>query len=283
MPIESRTSEVRAKDGLRLALHQFLPSGTPRAQILLLHGYADHGQRYAEAATAWAERGLSTLAVDLRGHGHSEGKRGYVEHFDEYFSDVDALFEAADPKLPIVLLAHSMGALLALDYVSRGRNMPHALVVTNPYLELAIAVPKVKLWVGQGLGQIVPKLTLPSGVAANDVTSVAEIARAYEQDPLVFKTATARWFLETKKAQARVRALERVDVPLLYIYSDADRIALPAASEALSAAIAAPSKTIWLRPGERHEVLNEKHRADLFADIERWISETLSLSNAVAV
>src|SRR5207253_5066457 len=51
---------------------------------------------------------------------------------------------------------------------------------------------------------VYPKLALPSGLSGKDVTHDEAIAKAYDDDPLVFKSATARWFTETRLAQAHV-------------------------------------------------------------------------------
>ena len=58
-------------------------------------------------------------AVDLRGRGRSEGERLYVESFADYVSDLAAVVEKArlhDPALPVFLLGHSAGGVVACFY-----------------------------------------------------------------------------------------------------------------------------------------------------------------------
>ena len=70
------------------------PDGAPKAVVALLHGYADYGGRYAHVVEAWAELGIATVTIDMRGHGRAKGRRGYCERFTEYLDDVAELVEA---------------------------------------------------------------------------------------------------------------------------------------------------------------------------------------------
>src|SRR6202034_4475182 len=81
----------RKTSGPALYFNVTQPEGTAAAVVGLLHGYADYGGRYAHVADAWAERGIATVTIDMRGHGHAEGPRGACLHFAEYLDDVAEL------------------------------------------------------------------------------------------------------------------------------------------------------------------------------------------------
>ena len=57
--------------------------------LLIVHGYAEHAARYREYAHFLADNGVYVVAPDLRGHGLSEGQRGHVDDYAEYFLDVE--------------------------------------------------------------------------------------------------------------------------------------------------------------------------------------------------
>lgn len=259
-------------DGTQLSAQRWAPIVQAKATLLVIHGYADHAERYRELAVALADIGVDTTAVDMRGHGRSAGQRGYVKSFTDYHADVEAARAAMpNPELPFFVLGHSNGGLIALDWVGMRQPKLAGLIVTNPYVERAMHVPLVKVAAGHVLGRLLPHIALPSGIDAAVLTHEKQFVEAYRRDPQVFTTATAGWFRQSTHAQKRVRALQSVDVPLFYIHSDSDPLASPKANAALAAQIACADKTVLLRPGELHEVLNETDRRSLFERIGAWI------------
>jgi alpha-beta hydrolase superfamily lysophospholipase len=268
--VTHRESTIQSADGTKLALRHFSGAGPARAEVLIVHGYADHGGRYREISEHLARAGLAVTTVDLRGHGRSEGQRGYIGRFFDYHADVTAALATLDTALPHFILAHSMGAMLSLDYVSQKSPKLSGLVVTNPFLALAAAPPKAKLLVGKAAAFLAPRLSLPSGLDPASISRDPAIREAYRTDPLVFTTANAAWFRECGVAQERVRALKRLPVALLFAYSATDPIASGEAHRALAAQLDCPDKTVVERDG-LHEILNETNRAELHDRIRDWI------------
>ncbi|MBC7792247.1 MAG: lysophospholipase [Clostridia bacterium] len=259
-------------DGTPLSAHRWSPEGSAKAALLVIHGYADHAERYREIAIAMADLGIDTTAVDMRGHGRSAGQRGYINAFSEYHADVEAARTAmASGELPFFVLGHSNGGLIALDWVSQNHPQLRGLVVTNPYVARGMHVPLVKLAAGHVLGRLVPHLSIPSGIDPAGLTHETKFVEAYRRDPQVFTTASAGWFREATRAQYRVMHLRNLESPLFYVHSDSDPIASPSANAELAAKLKSPDKTILVRRGELHEVLNETDRKGLFQQIGSWI------------
>ena len=99
-------------------------------------------------------------AVELRGHGESEGKRGHVDRWEQYLDDVRAAAETIDG--PVVLLGHSMG-LVALDLAIDGlSNGIEALVLSDPNVAVAIEAPAVKVMGAKVLSRLLPRLSSPT-------------------------------------------------------------------------------------------------------------------------
>src|SRR5689334_7060808 len=92
VPLPQTRSTLRTRDGLALAAWHF-PTPSPRARIVLFHGYADHVGRYPHVIEALTGAGYDVHAFDLRGHGHSEGVRGHVLRFQSYLDDADLFLE----------------------------------------------------------------------------------------------------------------------------------------------------------------------------------------------
>jgi alpha-beta hydrolase superfamily lysophospholipase len=268
--VSHRESTIQSADGTKLGLRRCSAAGPIQAEVLIVHGYADHGGRYREVSEHLARAGLGVTAVDLRGHGRSDGQRGYIASFLDYHADVAAGLGTLDAALPHFILAHSMGAMLSLDYVSQKSPKLAGLVVTNPFLALAAAPPKAKLLVGKAAAFLAPRLSLPSGLDPAHISRDPATQEAYREDPLVFTTANAAWFRECGVAQERVRALKALPVPLLFAYSLTDPIASGEAHRALAAQLESPDKTVVERDG-LHEILNETNRAELHDKIRDWI------------
>jgi alpha-beta hydrolase superfamily lysophospholipase len=249
------------------------PADPAKAVVGVLHGYADYSARYTHVLDAWAERGIASVAIDMRGHGRAEGPRGFCHRFGEYLDDVAELVHRLDawaPGLPRFLFGHSFGGLVATSAAIEHPGWWRALVLSGPFFGLAMSPPPLKLLAGRIASRMAPGLRQPSGLRGKDVTHDAARARAYDSDPLVFKDVTARWFTETRSAQER--AIERapsLKMPLYVVMGEADAIARVASARAFFDAAGSADKTWDLRPGLFHEVLNESEWrpiADRIAD-----------------
>src|SRR5437016_3664382 len=97
----------RKTKGPTLYYNSTLPEGPVAATVGLLHGYADYGARYAHVAEAWAERGIATIAIDMRGHGRAEGLRGSCDRFQDYLDDAAELVPLVQASgAPAFLFGH---------------------------------------------------------------------------------------------------------------------------------------------------------------------------------
>jgi len=268
-------SFFQSRDGTQLHERVWPAEGKAQATVVIVHGYGEHIGRYDETARKLAEAGFNVRGLDLRGHGQSGGVRGFCRHFDEYLEDVDAAVARARPEgLPVYLLGHSFGGLIAPHYAMRHGDGLSGLLLTSPFWKLALAVPAAKVWAGKVASRLLPKLSLPSGLRGTDVSRDPEIAAAYDRDPLNNRNATARWFTEAAAAQETllVRA-PQLTLPLLLIAGEADRVAAAPQARVVFERIGSQDKTLHMLPGQYHEVLNEP-RADrdkTVAEIVVWL------------
>src|SRR5437763_5640535 len=118
----------------RVALRRWA-ADDPRFVVVLAHGYGEHAGRYAHVAERLVEAGAAVYAPDHLGHGHSEGERAMIEDVEDVLADVgaaDALARDENPGLPVVLIGHSMGGVIATRYVQTRRPELAALVLSGP-------------------------------------------------------------------------------------------------------------------------------------------------------
>jgi alpha-beta hydrolase superfamily lysophospholipase len=291
---------VRSADGTNLFVQHWLPAaaapdtttescstGTapaPVARVVIVHGYLEHCGRYGELAQCWASPPYSfvTTAFDYRGHGKSDGQRGYVWSFRQYHEDLEAVLSSSlisHKYLPTFVLAHSNGALITLDYLlANPLKMTHlkGLIVSSPWLAPADELPQIKIWASKVLGNVIPRLSLPATeVSAEQLTSDPQKIQEHKDDPLVLYRFTVGWALESMKAQARVRErLKEVPVPLYFVYAGSDTVANAAVNKEFADRILPhPDKTVVEKPDALHEVLQETDRAELFEAMGKWILE----------
>ncbi len=264
---------VRRPNAPSIALGS-LTAPNERAVVGIVHGYADYGARYAHVMKALAERGISSMTLDLRGHGDSEGERGNCETFDDFASDMrvldDALAEKAD--LPKFLLGHSFGGLVATTRMLSSQEGFRGLLLSGPFFGLALEVPKPKQLLGRLASKLAPSLGLPAGIKGSDLTHDEKLARAYDADPLVFKLAKARWFRETEKAQERVRAeAGAIRLPCRVVFGGSDKVASLRAARSVFDTFGSKDKEFVEEEGLFHEVLNEPAWPRLVTDLADWM------------
>ena len=249
----------------------------PKAVLGLLHGYADHATRYDAVVTELVKAGIGVVALDLRGHGKSEGVRGYCDRFDQFLDDSAELTKLVDERAkgaPAFLFGHSFGGLVAsLTALSRPGKY-RGLVLSGPFFGLALEVPAIKVFAGKIASRVLPKLGLPSGLHGRDLTHDAAIAKAYDDDPLVFKEAKSRWFTETQAAQADALARAgTLSIPLYEMFGMSDKVASPKAGKTFFDAAGPKDKTWVPLEGLYHEILNEPSYPETTAGMASWMLE----------
>jgi len=273
---EGIASTVQSTRGTTLSYVRW-PAENPRAAVAIVHGYADHAARYQHVAAHMNANGISACALDLRGHGESSGPRGYVWRFHDYLEDLDAFFNAIQlesMRVPCFVLGHSMGGLVVLNYAVHHKLECRGLIVSSPFLGVAIKVPPAKEFLGRIMSAIYPRLSLPSGINPNDLSHDQSICDTYANDPLVFKTANARWYTEALRAIEQVKSgASTIKLPCLFLQAGDDRLADASASEPLFNQLGSNDKKFVRYPDFFHEIFNEVEKEAPLAEMTQWILE----------
>lgn len=273
-----RQGVLEREGGLRLYRCELAPErGLERAVLVLMHGYGEHCRRYDELASHLVGRGVAVVRMDARGHGRSPGQRGYVRGYAEYVDDLAALVAstaARHPALPLFVLGHSNGGLTAVRALQRGPSGVRGLVLTSPLLGLSARHRPVPDAVARALSFALPRLPLPSGLDAAELTHDLALREAHARDPFIHRLATPRWYWEaTLAGRAALAEAARLETPLLVVQGQDDPIVEPALAEQLCERASSADKRCVMRPGELHEVLNEVGRQQLFASIADWLEQ----------
>jgi acylglycerol lipase len=265
--------------GLNIFTQAWLPDEPPRAAVILVHGYAEHSSRYGHVAACLVEHGYAVYALDLRGHGQSEGRRVYVGRFDEYVADLRAYRErvrAAAPGLPVFVYGHSMGSLIGLLYASGDQGDLAGLITAGTALRLSGANP-VLAGLVRLLSAVLPTVRLGPPLVASKISRDPAVVQRYEDDPLVDRGAMRlRWLSEMLSASRQcIKLLPTLTVPYLALHGSADTLTLPEGADIIRQASGAPDTTVRLYDGMYHEVHNELGKEQALDDIVAWLDAHL--------
>lgn len=265
-----------AADGAQIYWQEWLPEGTPRAVVVLIHGLGEHCGRYAHLAQRFTQAGIAVLSQDNRGHGKTPGGRGVMD-FDKAVADVGELLDEARsrfPGVPLVIYGHSLGALISMTYTVRNTPAVAAQVASAPALDSELRDQKVKFTLANLLGGIVPNIVLPTGLDSKGVSRDPQVVAAYENDPLVHDKGSTGLAKGTFSAMDFMMKQTSFPVPLLIIHGTADRLTVPAASKIFVDQVTG-DVTLIEYDGMYHEPHNEPEQEEVFGDVLAWLDKHL--------
>ncbi len=271
---------LRTPDGETLALQDWPAAGVMRGVVVLVHGLGEHAGRYAHVAGWLNARGFAVRAAEQHGRGASSGVRGGLPQGDRLVEDLALVVDhtrRAFPGLPLVLLGHSLGGLVAASFVARAVRPVEALVLSSPGLDPGLSrFQKALLGV---LSRIAPTLRVGNGLDANDLSHDRAVVKAYRDDPLNHDRIGSRLarFLVDEGAVVQAAA-PQWRVPTLLLYAGADRIVRPQGSRALAAAAPPEVVSAVCFDGLYHEIFNEVDTAPVFAALEHWLDRRVPAS-----
>ncbi len=278
--MQTRDGTFTAKDGLSLFWKAFFPEGTPKAVVHIIHGYAEHIDRYKNVIDELVPAGYAVIGNDHRGHGRSGGKHCHINSFDEYINDEhqfrNEVVRPMFPDIPYFLLGHSMGSLIAINYVERFPDGLRALVLSGTGSRPGPALNKATIFALQILSKIIPAVHVKSPLPPEFISRDPEVVKAYVEDPYVYKVLTPRLG-------------EQMNTHLVLGAQNASKIKLPVlvqlgsedtsfdGQDELFQAIGSQDKTLKRYQGLRHEVYNEliEDRTIVLADLHAWLDKHL--------
>ncbi len=254
----------------------WLPEKDPKAMLLVVHGLAEHIGRYRNLVDYFAPRGYAIYGFDLRGHGKSQGLKGYVEHFSYYLDDLKTFFDMVrreNSGMKIFMVGHSMGGLIATAYVIEHQDGLSGLVSSAALLKVGASVSPMTIAIAKVLSAIVPKM----GVAVLDASAISRdkvVVDAYISDPLVYRgKTTARLGVELLNTQQKLPdQLGRITLPVLVMYGSEDKLCNPDGSKMLYDKVGSKDKTLKVYDGLYHEIFNEPEHEKVMSDVEAWLS-----------
>jgi acylglycerol lipase len=269
---------IRGSSGLNLFMRSLRPAERTRGVVVIVPGFNSHSGYYGWVAEELAAMGLAVYAVDLRGRGHSDGERFYVEKFADYTSDVGAvvaLAQSRETELPLYLLGHSAGGVVSCIYTLEHQAELAGLICES--FAFQVPAPDFALAVFKGLAHIAPHAHVLH-LKNEDFSRDPKVVQAMNNDPLIaHETQPTQTLAEMVRADERLKKeFPLITLPLLILHGTLDKATRPSGSQLFMDTAGSTDKTLKLYDGHFHDLLNDVDREVVMADITRWIEAHLS-------
>jgi len=266
--------DIENSDGLNIHLRTWQPAASsPRALIVICHGFNSHSGQYHWAGEQFAGRGFATYASDLRGRGRSDGERFFVEDISQYVADVAstlALAKSHHPGLPVFLLGHSAGGVVSAIYVLDKQTELTGFICES--FAFQVPAPGFALSAIKGLSHIAPHLPVLK-LKNEDFTRDPKALEALNGDPLTAHEAQpALTVAALVRADERLRKeFPRITLPVFILHGTDDKATVSHGSEFFYETTGSADKTLKLYEGHYHDLLNDIGKEDVMSDITKWI------------
>lgn len=268
-------------DGIKLSGYIWEPQETPKAIINLVHGFGEYSERYNYWTMKFADKGFVVHAIDYRGHGKSDGRRGHINKFDDFLNDIDVLVNESEklyPNLPQFIYGHSLGGNIVTNYILNRDNNFKGAVISSPWLKLAFDPSTLMLFFARIMYKVYPKFTQNSKLEVKALSHDKKIVDDYINDPLVHEKISAGMFYEIFEAGHRVfDNINKLDIPVLIQHGNADKITSYKASKEFANKAKELKKDIIYKEWEGlyHELHNELKKDEVFEFVLQCLEKKL--------
>lgn len=282
------------------------PEGAPIAIVQIVHGIAEHIDRYDDFANFLCSKGIMVVAEDHMGHGKSVcDERGYFN--GGWFKAVEDTYRlmkktrASYPNVPYILFGHSMGSFMARTILQEYPDchlagavicgtgwMPEPVLATGKQACNVVCrlkgdrhhSAKLQALVFSGYNRRVDKVRTPLDWINSDPAGVD----AYIDDPMCGFVVTAGLLRDMLTGIMHIQRPENLKkmckkTPVLFIAGGEDPVGnygqgvLKAADVFKKVGMKKVSAKIY--PHSRHEILNEVNKTQVYEDVYSWVNGLL--------
>ena len=254
------------------------------AVVLISHGLGEHSGRYEHVAAAFNAAGLHVYALDHLGHGQSPGKRAFVSRFSELTDGVAELrahIAHEYPSMPVYLVGHSLGGLIAASTVLGAAQDYAGLLMTGPALGVPAPPPAWQVLLLRVFSAVAPGLKALA-LDANAICRDPAVVEDYVADPLVHhENIPARMVVSLFDEGARVMGSAKdISLPVLLLHGAEDQLTSASASTEFVDMLASSDKQCTIYEGMYHELFNEPEQEAILKTCCEWITARLTSSES---
>lgn len=265
-------------EGVKIFTREWQPDDTTRAVVVISHGLNAHSGLYEWSAQQFTPNGLAVYALDHRGHGRSEGERFFVKKFADWTQDLATFIDIVktrEPGLPVFLLGHSAGGVIACGYTLEHQDELAGLICED--FAYQIPAPDIALSILKGASHLAPHARVLK-LKNEDFSRDPAVVAALNADPLIANESQP---IETVAELVRAdellaKSFQQITLPLLILHGTADRVTKPSGSQEFYERAGSSDKTLKLYEGHFHDLLADVGKQQVMADILAWIDTRLA-------
>ena len=274
MKISEKT--IFTSRGNKIFIRECKPKNLQEKNILLIHGLGEHSRRYKEFAEFFIKNGIGVYALDLQGHGKSDGKRGHIKSFEEYLESVESSLIFIRKKFletPIILFGHSLGGLIGLNFlIERESKEIESAVISSPWIETAIKIPEYLTLLQKVLKRIFPSLRLNNRLISNHLSKNKDVVSKYDKDELVHNKISLNLYSEVMKSIDNVKEkASRIKAKTFLYHGMSDKIISSKGTIEISKLL--KSHKLKLYDNVYHEPHNDLEKEEIYQDILEFIKK----------
>ncbi|MDY0277335.1 MAG: alpha/beta fold hydrolase [Acholeplasma sp.] len=237
--------------------------------LIITHGLAEYSKHYDEFANFFMNKGINVITYDLRGHGRSLGKRGYVRSYKDYLSDLDEIvLYARKSNKKVFLLGHSMGGLLTNLYVQKYKGVDGVIISSSP----SNYVKKLSTFRFLPLRFLFYKKRLFTNFKDSKLGSNPMTKDSFDLDCYYLRLPIQVLIKGMKKFR---RCFDKYTTPVLFIHGERDVLVNSSDSLFTYNNIKSVDKEIKLYQESKHNILSDIEKDKVYLDIEKWINDRL--------
>ncbi|KAA0547462.1 lysophospholipase [Bacillus sp. BGMRC 2118] len=272
---------IKTLDRIRLVngeeiFHRIIkPNGFPKAAIIVIHGHGDHSGGLDNLYSSLIEYDYIVYAFDLRGHGRSTGKRGFIKDWIEYRDDLNQFhkFVVTDnPDLPIFIVGHSLGGVIALDYILYHQENINGIITIAP--AISYRMTKLEKLMIRLLAKLNPALALQLKGNSSLLTNDQSVLDRISSDELRHNVVTpglGNGLLEA--VSGLMKRANSINLPLLLQYGLEDKITPPQELRLFFNLVASTEKKIHEYEKMKHRPFDDIDRELFLSDMINWLEQ----------
>jgi alpha-beta hydrolase superfamily lysophospholipase len=242
--------------------------------IIGIHGHGDHSGGLHNIIESIVPLGFSWYGFDLRGHGHSDGRRGHINSFSDYLNDLKAFIlfvKSKEPDKDIILIGHSLGGLISLVYPIHFPDEVIGVIAICPAVVVQRLTLGEKLFV-KILNLIKPDYLIKRKTDYSKLTRDENSIKSLSSDSLRHETISVKLLSEISENQKFLyNNVKKIKFPLLIQTGSDDEITPASGIEALFNSIPFEQKQMIEYTNALHRPFDDIYSEQVFLDLKKWL------------
>lgn len=261
-------------DEQNLIYRAFIPED-PKASVIFVHGLGEHSLKYDAFAEVFYKNSIAAFSYDQQGHGRSEGKRGYVNRFEDLVKDLRHFVDIVKVetlKEDVFLIGQSLGSLISIVFAIRYSKKIKGVVASSPALRLGNPPSGLETAAAKLLTFFIPALTIFNRIPFEYISHDEKAILETKEDKLSHRMISIRLYLGMLEAMKYAfDNVSKIEVPILLLHGTGDKVTDVNATREFYDGLRSVDKEIKLYPKLYHELFREVEKEKIQGDVLSWV------------